>query len=761
MAPSFLTRWLGTPSVPTVEEPAIKRLLPVTSEVKDGPMLETKAASSIGLLPVGAYGMNYTFFSPDGGQTIIDVGNDGRVLMAFIAYWYIATRWRAQKIAEAPLMVSAEDQKDGTEAWLPKHPMADLLEDPSPDYDMGELLEITSNYIDNTGACIWLKQADGVGRPAILTPFSRNEFVPRRDDTRLYAIFDITTINGMITRTADQVVFFRDAHQGANMIESSWGRGRSRLDIALSWLRLGARAQQTIYDLLANSIWPSAVITPDKDWDPDKETYDAYKQDLAKYALQGNKGKPFVSLGGGTFTPLTSEIKNLVPADILNRVESVIAAITGVPAIVLQFEVGLINSPWSHMVQARRMAYEDCIAPAWNKIERVLTRQLLRPEDPDLTHFIRFDKTNVDSLQRDQLESGQIAALWGRQASLNERREIMGLEPSTDPKADEIPELVQPSMADILAGNTGKPGTPGGANEPPGTKPPKGGTGGTSDNGPPDPNAPADPKKAAVQARIQRKIKSSALMHAFRSEAIPVWKIHVQMLLHADAKAIEDLVRAYIPDEHAVKSNGNGSTALATKARSKDRLMGAVGDYLDTTSKGQWTKSMQPLYTNASQRAGAVASADMNINYALIHPNLLKFAQRNTGRMITQVHATTKSLVADIVQGGLDAHESTGAIANLIADATGFDASRAELIARTEVAKAFNGAPTESLADYADSTGRTFTKTWSGVLDDRERDEHVEMEGETVPIDEPFSNGMDYPDAVNERCTVFYDETTD
>ena len=34
--------------------------------------------------------------------------------------------------------------------------------------------------------------------------------------------------------------------------------------------------------------------------------------------------------------------------------------------------------------------------------------------------------------------------------------------------------------------------------------------------------------------------------------------------------------------------------------------------------------------------------------------------------------------------------------------------------------------------------GETLTKTWKGVMDERERDEHVAMEGVTVPFDDPY-----------------------
>jgi hypothetical protein len=49
-------------------------------------------------------------------------------------------------------------------------------------------------------------------------------------------------------------------------------------------------------------------------------------------------------------------------------------------------------------------------------------------------------------------------------------------------------------------------------------------------------------------------------------------------------------------------------------------------------------------------------------------------------------------------------------------------------------------------------------KRWRGTLDDREREEHLAMEGQTVPYDEPFSNGEDIPgeSTYNCRCVAIY-----
>ncbi|MBA3844530.1 MAG: hypothetical protein H0X39_18260 [Actinobacteria bacterium] len=55
---------------------------------------------------------------------------------------------------------------------------------------------------------------------------------------------------------------------------------------------------------------------------------------------------------------------------------------------------------------------------------------------------------------------------------------------------------------------------------------------------------------------------------------------------------------------------------------------------------------------------------------------------------------------------------------------------------------------------------RRLQKTWVGVKDDRERVEHLAMEGETAPFDEPFSNGQMIPgdDEYNCRCVARYSQ---
>jgi SPP1 gp7 family putative phage head morphogenesis protein len=78
--------------------------------------------------------------------------------------------------------------------------------------------------------------------------------------------------------------------------------------------------------------------------------------------------------------------------------------------------------------------------------------------------------------------------------------------------------------------------------------------------------------------------------------------------------------------------------------------------------------------------------------------------------------------------------------------------SRSELIARTELHRASVGASDIQ----ARASGVVRSRIWRATNDSRTRPEHAAMHGEEVGLDEPFSNGLDYPSEPNCRCYVEY-----
>lgn len=633
---------------------------------------------------------------------------------AAAAYAYAAMRWRASRISEPPLMVVQEDQDTGDEEWLPKHPLAELLEEPSPDYDMGELLFRTSIYVDQTGHALWLKDTNGVGAgfPGRLTPFNGGEFEIVQTADRMRGAFKIQTARGEKTVKPEQVVYFHEPDP------NNWLRGLSRLEVFMGWLNLGQVARATVRDLLSNAVWPSVILQPDAEWNPSPDDFEQYKAEVDSYSQPGRRGKALAMLGGGTATAISARVRDLVPDEVFNRVESVASSVFGAPAIVLQFMVGMQNSPWSQMAEARKMGYEDTIEPGWRDIEKRLTRQLLRPLDSDRSHLVRFDTTQVRALQADDVKQAQVATAWGRQASLNERRAKLGLEPSDDPKADDIPELTTPVV---------NPFAPGGA--------------GSEDAG--------DTAESAAGKALSLK---RSLVAALRADQVARaqfdWEVASRRQLEVDRAAIVALAEQHL-------ASGKADTPGPGARRS---FFTALVGYLEGTSKLAWAKHVGPLAASTAERGAAPVVADMGISFNVLRPGLAAYAKREAAWLVTNISDTTRDAVQNAVASGIEAGQGAAEIAKGLRDLPAFSRTRALLVARTEATRITNGAPTEALQARQETTGRQFTKTWRGALDDRERDEHVAMEGETVGVAEPFSNGLQFPSEPNCRCVLVYQE---
>jgi len=659
------------------------------------------------------------FFSPDGTRTIIQlVGGGGseaervsaQTAYAAAAYAYVAMRWRASRLAEPPLMVVKEDQKTGDEDWLPKHPLGALLEAPSPDYDMGELLFRTSLYVDQTGMALWVKDTSGNGLPGRLTPFSGTQFEVRSTRDLLRGQFVAQLATGPKTFTPDQVVFFEEPNP------ADWTRGLSRLDVLMGWLNLSTVARATVRDLLANAVWPSVILQPDHEWNPDDKELAEYNAAAAKYAQPGSRGKPITVLGGGSATVVSARIKDLIPEDVLNRVESITASVFGVPAIVLQYQVGMENSPWSQMAQARKMGYEDTIEPAWRQVEKRLDRQLLRPMDTDLTHHVRFDTTRVRALQANQTEEATVAALWGRAASLNERRSKMGLEPSDDPRADDIPELTTPVPAPF--------GAPAGDGQDQGT-----------------------PEQQQAKALEQK-----------RGD---IWRLF-DMEAKAQAVPWEGAITGFLTDLRLRVTRLASHTLRADKgvdpgsARSFQLQLDAIMD----ASKPRLKTRTYPLLIQTGTQAVKRLSSRIGLSFSVLEPGLLQYAAHRSGFLADVMLDGTGKAVAKAVQDGLAAGETVGALIKRLETLPDFDRTRAKLVARTETTAAWNGAQRRALSEYKARTGRGVRKSWLSSRDDRVREEHQLLDAETsdvgIPIDEAFSNGLTEPGEPNCRCTLVY-----
>lgn len=116
----------------------------------------------------------------------------------------------------------------------------------------------------------------------------------------------------------------------------------------------------------------------------------------------------------------------------------------------------------------------------------------------------------------------------------------------------------------------------------------------------------------------------------------------------------------------------------------------------------------------------------------------------------------TKDVTSGILQG-----KSPAQLAKTIKHTMGLNQVSAIRNSRTAITSAQNGGRMDGYDKLA-AMGVDMKKEWMSTLDGRTRDSHRELDGERVPYNEPFSNGLQFPgdpqgagrEVWNCRCTM-------
>ncbi len=181
------------------------------------------------------------------------------------------------------------------------------------------------------------------------------------------------------------------------------------------------------------------------------------------------------------------------------------------------------------------------------------------------------------------------------------------------------------------------------------------------------------------------------------------------------------------------------------------------------------TALFMPLWTRAFDD-GAEVAVKSHALVDLVRPEFVSQARINGGKRVVGIQATTQKQIADIIARGVENGSGQNALKKeiLVAMGPGTTKARAKLIARQETMMSL----ATGQFDTMQAAGAT-TKTWhhrDPQIDPRDgkhgKVNHVILEGETVPIDKPFSNGLMYPrdpndgrpeQVINCRCYLTYD----
>ena len=204
--------------------------------------------------------------------------------------------------------------------------------------------------------------------------------------------------------------------------------------------------------------------------------------------------------------------------------------------------------------------------------------------------------------------------------------------------------------------------------------------------------------------------------------------------------------------------------ALLSEAEQQRLTAGIAAGLLDWKAEA---KKLTALFTPLWKKAyddGAALNAESYGLMGIDRPDFVSAAKINGGKRIVGIEQTTRDSIADIIARGIAVSQSE--LKKSILSEMDASPARAKLIARQETATAL----ATGQFDMMRAAGAK-TKTWHHRQQRNPRDgtngkpNHVAMEGETVPMDAKFSNGLRYPrdpedgrpeQLINCRCYLTY-----
>lgn len=187
----------------------------------------------------------------------------------------------------------------------------------------------------------------------------------------------------------------------------------------------------------------------------------------------------------------------------------------------------------------------------------------------------------------------------------------------------------------------------------------------------------------------------------------------------------------------------------------------------------QYKKAIGFAYTRLTRAAGGKsfsnfveikAESDELVDEHRLVQIITSYARKNATRKSWDIANTTKIKLGRIVAAGIRDELGPAAIASRIRDKfASMSDARSRVIARTETHAAMQYGSLEAAA----SSDVVESKTWLSAADDRVRDDHLAMNGQTAKLDQSFdgpAEGMMFPgdpsgpadQVINCRCVLIF-----
>lgn len=167
-----------------------------------------------------------------------------------------------------------------------------------------------------------------------------------------------------------------------------------------------------------------------------------------------------------------------------------------------------------------------------------------------------------------------------------------------------------------------------------------------------------------------------------------------------------------------------------------------------------WTHSVAEDYMKSQK----VAAKTMGITYQINPKQVMNYYQKHGLELVKTLTETDKNAFKDLLSKNFDLpfdkfYEKT-------ADSFVASPARAKLIYDTEKHDALTNGYDDYVQNYVEETGAEIYKTFHHSGKEHFRPEHKEIHGETVKLNDRFSNGIDLPGGPNCGCWIIYTDAS-
>jgi HK97 family phage portal protein len=582
--------------------------------------------------------------------------------------------------------------------------MLDLIESPNPYYDGLLLQQATVADFTIAGNAYWRKIRSAGNRVVELWWIPSPLIDPAwGNNSSEYITHYEYSPGGMIEKIDPQdIVHFRYGLDPNNI-----RKGLSPLGSLFREVFTDDEAANMTAALLKNLGVPGVVISPKDSQGGMGPDVAAEIKDTFKRSTTGDKrGEPLVMSGATDisqfgFSPQQMDMKQLrrIP-------EERISGVLGVPAIVAGLGAGLERSTFANFAEAREMAYESNIIPSQRVIGSVIKRQLLNEFEDDITSFqVAYDLREVRVLQEDE-----------------------------NKKASRIKDMVAGGFVTVADAQR-------------------------------ETGMPVD----ETQNIYLRSVMVMGVPASTKASNIPVQRKEIDWT--EEQKSMEwkraDRQRMAwwgpVSQKFEPLYEDEGDAVIkAIMGKSPSKLV-KIAERAVKGLEADWLKLMEQVLLSVIDEFGnstaddlgakGVGPFDFKWEFDPTSEAIRAWIKLHGAEDVTSILSANMEDVKRVILSGVDANQTTPQIAKNLrqfySDRSPYKAMR---VARTEITKASGFGNLEA----AKQSQVAETKTWLSSRDDRVRDEHEAMDGETVKLNEQFSNGLDYPSEPMCRCVLTF-----